>query len=244
MSKKYRAFTLVELLVVLVVIALLLGLLLPALSTAREQSRCVFCRSNLKNIGMGFRLYLDDSRGAMPSAEPYPGSYGENAQHWFMNSRLLYYLDLTVLSDKNGELTGPGKDRSVLTCPSHRKPDLSRESLPDYPAQERDYSLSYVLNGTLGVSGKCNLPTEYRHESEFKVPSEMLMFCDGHGTTQVPGIVLFDGCAKSNLIFRHRDKANTLFLDLHIASFSEQEVPFCSRFDDRRFGRFWYVKKQ
>ena len=243
-AKNNKAFTLVELLVVISIIALLMGILLPSLSAAREQGRCVVCKSNLKNIGLALRLYLDDYNGNMPSAEPYPGHYGQKSQHWFMNSVLMKNLGLEIFKDENGKLIGPGKKRSVLTCPSHKKPDMTQNRLPDYPAQQRQFSLSYMANGTLGISGKCNLPTEYRREKEYKKPAKSMMFCDGNGTKQVPGIVLFDGCPKLNFEYRHKSKVNVIFLDQHIESLKEKDIPFCTRFDKKRFGKFWYAKKK
>ena len=242
-KKNNRAFTLVELLVVISIIGLLMGILLPCLAAAREQGRCVVCKSNLRNIGFALRLYIDQFEGRMPSAEPYPGHYGQKSQHWFMNSVLMGNLGLNILRDANGVLIGPGKERSVLTCPSHRKPDMTRDSPPDYPAEERQFSLSYMANGTLGVSGKCNLPTKYRRENEYRKPAESMMFCDGNGTKQVPGIVLFDGCPKPNFEYRHKGKVNAIFLDQHIESLKEKDIPFCSRFDEKRFGEFWYAKR-
>ncbi len=241
--KKFKAFTLVELLVVISILGLLMGLLVPCLSSAREQSRCVVCKSNLRNIGLALRLYLDDYEGKMPSADPYPGRYGQNRQHWFMNSALMKNLGLKIERDSNGVLTGPGKTRSVLTCPSHKSPDMTRDSIPDYPTEARAYSLSYMANGTLGVSGKCLVSMKYRHENEYIKPRKAMMFCDGNGTRQTPGTVLYDGCPKSNFEYRHKGKTNVIFLDQHIESLKEQDIPFCTRFDPKQFGTFWYAKK-
>jgi type II secretory pathway pseudopilin PulG len=57
---------LIELLVVIAVIAILAALLLPALSRAKEQAQITQCLSNLKQIGVGFRLYIDENEGRFP----------------------------------------------------------------------------------------------------------------------------------------------------------------------------------
>jgi len=243
MTKRKHGFTLIELLVVISIIALLVAILIPALSSAREQARCVVCKSNLRNIGLALRYYLDDHEEKMPSADPYPGRYGQKSQHWFMNSGLMGYLDIEIRVDKDGELIGPPKDRSVLICPTHKKPTMTKDLPPDYPAQQREYALSYMANGALGVSGKCLVSMDYRREGEFKKPDGAMMFCDGNGNMQTPGTVLYDGCPKSNFEYRHKKKINVIFLDQHIDSLKEEDVPFFSRFDKKKFGTFWYAKK-
>src|SRR5256885_9754331 len=66
-----RAFTLVELLVVLAIISVLLGLLLPTVRSARESSRRIACKSNLRQIGVALFGYLATSR-RFPEASSQP----------------------------------------------------------------------------------------------------------------------------------------------------------------------------
>jgi prepilin-type N-terminal cleavage/methylation domain-containing protein/prepilin-type processing-associated H-X9-DG protein len=55
-----RAFTLIELLVVIAIIAILAAILFPVFAQAREKARSAACMSNLKQIGLGVMMYVQD----------------------------------------------------------------------------------------------------------------------------------------------------------------------------------------
>ena len=77
------AFTLIELLVVIAIIAVLAAILFPVFATARARARQTSCVSNLKQIVVGVRMYMDDYDGSTPAkgnkAVTDEGSFGGSA---------------------------------------------------------------------------------------------------------------------------------------------------------------------
>jgi prepilin-type N-terminal cleavage/methylation domain-containing protein/prepilin-type processing-associated H-X9-DG protein len=57
---RQRGFTLIELLVVIAIIAILAAILFPVFARAREKARQTSCLSNLKQLGLGAMMYVQD----------------------------------------------------------------------------------------------------------------------------------------------------------------------------------------
>jgi prepilin-type N-terminal cleavage/methylation domain-containing protein len=73
-----RAFTLIELLVVIATIGILLGIAVPALISVYERAKVTKDMSNLRQIGLGVQMYLNDKDGILPVIDVLPG-LGTNA---------------------------------------------------------------------------------------------------------------------------------------------------------------------
>ena len=100
--KTRKGFTLIELLVVIAIIALLLSIIMPALRMAKEHARRLLCSNNLKSIGMGLKIYADDSDDKLiPNSnvdgDPYNNGITTSYNPWLSYALGVEFGDPTFL---------------------------------------------------------------------------------------------------------------------------------------------------
>jgi prepilin-type N-terminal cleavage/methylation domain-containing protein len=103
-----KAFTLIELLVVISIVSLLIAILLPALQSARDASRAVACKSNLRQLGVCYHVYTNDYDGILP-----PNTSPPDGVHW-MGEIAPYLNEPKKVSEYEA--------RVVYKCPAYAPP--------------------------------------------------------------------------------------------------------------------------
>ncbi|MBI5801483.1 MAG: prepilin-type N-terminal cleavage/methylation domain-containing protein [Verrucomicrobia bacterium] len=220
-----NGFTLIELLVVIAIIAILAGMLLPALARGKERSKRIKCTSNLKQYGLGFRIYADDNEGNFPASTAlstitFAGKRGalalapynlpaDDAQRW--------------LNRYNGGPYAADSEVPIARCPSD-KGHVAFGTLQATDNVYRDFGNSYMINyrnpagtATFSVAGQTKFQVDRANK-----PSFTIIFADNVAFNYSGG-----GAAGRGEVWHvegREVKSNYTFLDGH-ASFHRVAVP-------------------
>lgn len=224
------AFTLIELLVVISIISILAALLFPVFARARESGNATACLSNLRQIGLGLTLYLQDYD------ETYPMSRFPDATH------ALGGCTSTAPSPPSDDLEGTSinwkraiepyvKNKSLYKCPSNGyvwrsggyHNVVGDETNFAYPESER-LPTSYAINGSF--FHEAVPPCLYgeslvrpRYLKEIAEPSNLILLLESRFTFPDLGNWMLKSHAPdsdSGGAFQpHNGACNFLFADLH-----------------------------
>jgi prepilin-type N-terminal cleavage/methylation domain-containing protein/prepilin-type processing-associated H-X9-DG protein len=236
MTRTPRAFTLIELLVVIAIIAVLMAIMMPALSRVKDQARDQACRANLKSVGLGVHMYLQDQEFVMPDMHTHTGN--TNGHLWWDDA------GNPLRASDNQAYWGIAfhkylEDREVFGCAAfrHFAETVAKELL--YGGDPKlIYTSAFGANGWLSKENTLRIP---RH-SEVIVAHDHMEPRIENGDRDM----LFIGSSGTNLahyrqgggrddwyrgIFRHNIRnlddfetggtLNTLWLDGHVSSMRE-----------------------
>ncbi|MFG0248379.1 MAG: type II secretion system protein [Phycisphaeraceae bacterium JB051] len=125
MKPRTNAFTLIELLVVISIVSLLISILLPALGKARHAAWTSKCMSGMKQIGLGFAMYMADNSDYLPPLDQNRSTHAwKTPKQYGMWNCIGPYTGMDEWAgEHSGSFWGAFKQRhetmksSVWTCP-------------------------------------------------------------------------------------------------------------------------------
>lgn len=199
---KRGGFSLVELLVIVAIIAVLAGLLLPALSKAKGMAQRTGCLSNLRQLGLSWRLYSDENEGRL--VESYPGNGQINPYAWVLGNNTNASEAVSPTMITRGKLFSFNNSMAIYRCPADRGVEIAGKTVEAL----RSYSMNAYMGSRRRFSGDISKPvptsaTEYvpyyEKETDLQSPAQLWVMLDEDERTISDGYFTFDPRGKDYL---------------------------------------------
>ncbi|MBN1553728.1 MAG: type II secretion system protein [Phycisphaerae bacterium] len=176
LMRRKPAFTLIELLVVIAIISLLVSILLPSLQQAKALAHRVQCMTQMRNLGTGTALFLEDNDQRFFTLfwlYTYDGCWEPKNNTRTFVTALAPYMDVTQAEiDSNGT---EGKEPFI--CPDD--PDVKKKFT------EYEHKSSYAWNPMLGQPEARDGHIRTTYVSDCKNPTETPILRCGWGKLPV-----------------------------------------------------------
>ena len=199
---KPAGFTLVEMLVVIGIISTLAALLLPALSAAKMRAYRIVCINNLRQVGLGFHMFLHDHDSKLPMEVSVDGGGSEEYVQYGLSVGGQFYTAYHSFEVLSNEGILPAQ----LVCPA----DASRDYATNMPSLQ-NYNLSYAV----GVNA------DYNQASSILAADRNVIV----QTYNTPTIQIIQPGSRLQWTSElHRYKGNMLLADGHVDEWNQQRL--------------------
>lgn len=213
-----KGFTLVELLVVAAIVAILTSLLWLSFSSTKDQAKQIQCFGHLRQLGIAAQLYWDDNN---QRAFSYLSKRLSDGQIYWFGWLQSGSEGHRRLDPSQGALWPYLQSQGIKLCPSFHYQH------PKYKPKAAGASWGYGYNLHLSPNS-AQIPTLIH---QIQRPTEITLFADAAQINDFQPPASFTnplveefyyvsdgGTAYANGHFRHRRKANVVFVDGHAAA--------------------------